>query len=81
MVKANETAVMFATVEEDREDRKLFVENLGWLLSQTREGVERCELDDKDIVTIYYKGGGVHKVNVHLDSYAAIVYDVAKNVQ
>ena len=81
MLKANETAMMFATDAEDREDRKLFVKNLGWLLSQTREGVEYCELDDNDIVTIYYKGGGTHKVNVHLDSYAAIAYDVAKNVQ
>lgn len=81
MKKANESAVMFATDEEDREDRKLFVKNLGWLLSQTRDGVEYCELGDDEIVTIYYKGGGTHKVNVHLDSYAAIVYDVAKNVQ
>lgn len=80
MNRANESAMMFASEAEDRADRKLFVENLGWLLSQTREGVECCELSDDEIVTIHYKGGGTRKVNVNLDSYAAIIRDVAKNV-
>ena len=78
--RANETAMMFASAEEDKADRKLFVKNLGWLLSQTREGVERCELDDKEIVTIYFRDGATNKVNVNMDSYTAIVKDVAKGV-
>lgn len=80
MIRANETTMMFATPEEYISDRKLFVQNLGWLLSQTREGVISCELDDNDIVTINFRGGGVHKVNVRMDSYTAIVSDVARGV-
>ena len=78
--KANEAAMMFAPAEEDKADRKLFVKNLGWLLSQTRDGVQYCDLDDNEIVTIHFRGGGVHKVNINMDSYAAIVRDVAKGV-
>ena len=77
---ANETAAMFMPEEKALEDRKLFVHNLGELLSQTREGVISCELDDNEIVTITYKGGGIHKVNVYMDSYTAIIRDVAKEV-
>ena len=79
-MRANETAVMFMANEKALEDRKLFVHNLGELLSQTREGVISCELDDNEIVTITYKGGGTHKVNVNMDSYTAIIRDVAKAV-
>lgn len=78
--KANEAAMMFATAEQDKADRKLFVKNLGWLLSQTRDGVQYCDLDDNEIVTIHYRGGGVHTVNVNMDSYVAIVRDVAMRV-
>lgn len=77
-MRANETAAMFMTNEKALEDRKLFVHNLGELLAQTREQVISCELDDHEIVTITYKGGGIHKVNVNMDSYTAIVIDVAK---
>lgn len=79
-MRANETAVMFMANEKALEDRKLFVHNLGELLSQTREDVISCELDDNEIVTITYKGGGTHKVNVYMDSYTAIIRDVAKEV-
>lgn len=61
-MRASETAAMFMTNEKALEDRKLFVHNLGELLSQTREGVISCELDDNEIVTITYKGGGIHKM-------------------
>ena len=63
-----------------KSDRKRFVENLGWLLAQTREDVIRCELDDQDIVTITYYGGHTRKVNVELDSYISIVLDVSKHL-
>ena len=79
-MRASETAAMFMTDEEALEDRKLFVHNLGELLAQTREGVISCELDDNEIVTIAYKGGGTRMVNVNMDSYTAIIRDVAKAV-
>lgn len=67
------------------EDRKLFVRNLGWLLSQTREDVISCELvsekPDEEYVVITFKGGYQRRVNVHMDSYAAIVRDVAKAIR
>ena len=77
---ANETAAMFMPEEKALEDRKLFVHNLGKLLSQTREGVISCELDDNEIVTITFIGGAMHTVNVNMDSYTAIIRDVAKVV-
>lgn len=77
-MRASETAAMYMSQNGAKVDRKLFVHNLGELLSQTREGVISCELDDNEIVTITYKGGGTHKVNVYMDSYTAIVIDVAK---
>lgn len=62
-------------------DREAFVHNLGVLLSQTREGVVKCELIDKgDTVVITFKGGATRTVNVHADSYAAIIRDVMKQV-
>ena len=77
-MKANETMAMFMNGKEALNDRKLFVHNLGELLAQTREQVISCELDDHEIVTITYKGGGTHMVNVNMDSYTAIFIDVAK---
>lgn len=77
-IKANETAVMYASEEENLTDRKQFVENLGWLLGQTREGVAGCFLDDDWFVHVVFRNGGELKVNVRYDSYAAIVRDVAE---
>ena len=62
------------------EDRKLFVHNLGLLLSQTRNNIASCELDDYDIVTILYARGCEKQVNVACDSYTAIIKDVVKNL-
>lgn len=62
-------------------DREGFVHNLGVLLTQTREDVVKCELVDAgDTVIITFKGGGTRAVNVHADSYAAIIRDVIKYV-
>ena len=79
-MKANETDAMFMSDADALEDRKQFVRNLGELLSQTREGVRSCELVDNEIVSIYFQCGAVRKVNVHLDSYVAIIKDVTKNI-
>lgn len=75
---ANETGMMFAGEEANRQDKETFVRNLGWLLSQTREQVERCYLDEEEQVHIVFRGGSERKVNVKYDSYAAIIRDVAK---
>ena len=77
--KANETIACYLDKENMLEDRKLFVRNLGELLSQTRENIIGCELDDTDIITIYFLGGTT-KVNVKLDSYLAIIKDVIKRI-
>ena len=78
---ANETDMMFASEADRLVDRKQFVRNLGWLLTQTRDGVDYCELSDDDIVTVYYLHGGKKEINVAGDSYAAIIRDVARRFQ
>lgn len=82
LTRANESAAMFMPEKIARMDRKRFVENLGWLLAQTRDDVLGCTLDDhEDVVIVTYYGGGTRKINVKMDSYAAIVRDVSKNFQ
>lgn len=85
MERANETAAMFMTDQKAIEDRELFVRNLGWLLSQTRDQLVSCELvnaeQGDEHVVVTYKGGGTRKINTHMDSYAAIVRDVARYYQ
>lgn len=78
--RANETTAMYASRAEALADRKRFVQQLGILLSQTREGVESATLDDEEIVTVKFKGGHEIYVNVNMDSYAAIVRDVTKRI-
>lgn len=74
MTKANE-------MNHTKEDRELFVENLGWLLSQTRTGVVSAALDsENDIVTVTFENGYTKRVNVACDSYIAIIRDVAKRI-
>lgn len=82
MKYANESLAFLLMDDKElvKADRKLFVHNLGELLRQTRAGVISCELDDEDIVTITYHGGGIRRVNVAMDSYTAIMRDVAKRV-
>ncbi len=80
MELASETRAMYAEPSEAKADRKLFVHNLGEVIKQTRDSVIAVELDDNDIVTITYKGGGTHTVNVSMDSYAAIIVDVGKHI-
>ncbi len=78
--RANETLV--ANYEKDAalKDRKLFVHNLGVLLSQTRERIVGCELDNNEIVTVMFKNGYTKEINVNMDSYFAIIRDVTKCV-
>ena len=85
MIRANETLAFFMNHEGEIRDREQFVENLGWLLSQTRDGVVSCELidaeKDTEHVLVTYWGGGTRRICTHMDSYAAIIRDVAKNFQ
>ena len=77
----SETKAWNMDEEDALVDREGFVHNLGVLLTQTREDVVKCELIDKgDTVVITFKGGGTRTVNVHADSYAAIIRDVMKYV-
>lgn len=85
MTRANETAAAYMSKEDAICDREQFVRNLGELLSQTRDGVVSCELIDAEKPTehvlVTYIGGGKRRICVHMDSYAAIIRDVAKNFQ
>ena len=84
-MRANETMAMFMDEQDAIHDREIFVHNLGELLSQTRDGVVCCELIDAEKPTehvlVTYRGGGTRRICVHMDSYAAIVRDVAKGFQ
>lgn len=80
MYYADETIAFGSSAEAQYLDRAKFVRNLGILLSQTREGVERCKLDSHDVVTIYFKCGSERRVNVECDSYIAIIRDVVRSV-
>ena len=85
MERANETMTGFMNEKDAIRDREQFVENLGWLLSHTRDGVVSCELIDAEKPTehvlVTYRGGGTRRICVHMDSYAAIIRDVAKGFQ
>ena len=80
-MRANETWAGALYSMGDKEGclkaRKLFVENLGELLSQTNQQVISAELDDNEIVTVHFEGGD-KKVNVNMDSYLGIIKDVLK---
>ena len=84
-MRANETMAAFMDEQDVIFDREKFVWNLGELLSQTRDNVVSCELidaeKDTEHVLVTYKGGGTRKINTRLDSYAAIVRDVARRFQ
>lgn len=84
-MRANETMAAYMSDEDVIHDREIFVHNLGWLLSQTRDGVVSCELidaeKDTEHVLVTYKGGGTRKIGTYMDSYAAIVRDVARRFQ
>ena len=85
MERANETAAAYMSKEVAICDREQFVRNLGWLLSQTRDNVVSCELIDAEKPTehvlVTYRGGGTRRIGTYIDSYAAIIRDVAKGFQ
>lgn len=84
-MRANETMAAFMDEQYAIFDREQFVRNLGDLLSQTRDGVVSCELINAEQpgehVIVTYRGGGTRKIVTYMDSYAAIIRDVAKHFQ
>lgn len=84
-MRANESMAMFMDEQDAIHDREIFVHNLGELLSQTRDGVVSCELVDAEKptehVVVTYRNGYTKKIGTHMDSYAAIVRDVANRFQ
>lgn len=85
MERANESMAMLMDEQDAIRDREQFVRNLGELLSQTRDGVVSCELIDaekpSEHVVVTYRNGYTKKIWTHMDSYAAIVRDVARRFQ
>lgn len=84
-MRANESMAMLMDEQDAIHDREIFVHNLGELLSQTRDGVVSCELIDaekpSEHVLVTYKGGYTKRIGTYMDSYAAIIRDVAKHFQ
>lgn len=80
MRQANENNAFYLDLSQQLADRTLFVENFGWVLSQTRHCVDRLELQDYDTVVVHYRNGFTRSVNVAHDSYSAIMKDVLNKV-
>lgn len=80
MVEVSEARAAYMHPDAAQQDREMFVANLGWLLSQTREGIVRAYLDNDEIVHVVYRNGHEELVNVNMDSYMAIVRDVTKGL-
>lgn len=87
MEKAGETRAFYQN--KIKEDKALFVKNLGWLLSQTREGIMGCEyvceqwLDGttNEVVDITFANGYKKRACINLDSYIAIIKDVVRAIE
>ena len=81
---ANESKAAFLDFAAAVKDRELFVTNLGWLLSQTREGITDCKMVDAETsdeaVIVTWKGGHTEKIHTAMDSYLAIIRDVTKRL-
>lgn len=82
MKRADENGSYFSG---DRfEDKNIFIKNLGWLLSQTREGIKECVLVHKgpydEYVLIRFNDGSIKYVNISCDSYLGIIKDVTEHI-
>lgn len=73
MEKANEKVMVGKSAAQALADRKLFVQNLGWLLSQTGERIAVCELDDDGIIIVKYQDGSSWQFEIGDDSYIDII--------
>ena len=84
-MRANEAMAAFMDEQDAIHDREIFVHNLGWLLSQTCDGVVGCDLvdaeKDTEHVLVTYRNGYTKKIGTYMDSYAAIIRDIASRFQ
>ena len=89
MTEANESKRMEMSVYERDTDKRTFLKNLAWLLRQTREDVNdivlitNTALGEEFARVMCVSGRGEEyyfDVNIHADSYTAIVLDVVKAV-
>ena len=77
----SENTNMFTEDERELfEDKAYFVQSIGWLFAQTREGLTSCELVDMDTVLMKFACGYEQLVNIHLDSYTSIIKDLVKQL-
>lgn len=73
MEKANEKVMAGKPAAQALADRKLFVRNLGWLLYQTRQRIESCELGDDGIIIVKYQNDRIWQFEIGADSYIDII--------
>ena len=67
--------------ESDSITKEMFVQELGELLSHTREQVNKCTLsEDGNHVIITYDNGYERNVNIECDGWLAIIRDVCAHV-
>ena len=81
LTRADENATFNADSKEAAADRRLWVENCGWLLSQAREGVKAMHLcDNSDFAEIEFNCGAKKTICIACDSYLAILKDAIKAI-
>lgn len=87
MKRANERNAFL--LNKCKEDKALFVKNLGWLLSQTRKDIVECKYISKEwtnnllveFVVIKFGNGDETRVNIHMDNYVEIIKDVIREIE
>ena len=71
-------------LSQEKKVKKAWTEaGLTYFLQTLEAGVDRCEYiylpeTGDEIITIFYKGGGYHEVNVTADSKVGAIYDIMR---
>lgn len=76
IIEANEKAAQDMPKAQALEDKKRFIRNLGWLLSQTKEGIVSCEWLYESAMKVNYENGSCCYVGIVGDTYMQIIRDV-----
>ena len=87
MKRANEKTAYL--LNKFKEDKALFIKNLGWLLSQTRKDIVECKYIVKEwpnnlvveFVDIKFGNGDQTRVHINNDSYMSIIIDVIRAIE
>lgn len=69
--------------DSQRHQKALFVNNLGWLLKQTRLDILECEYIEtggEEFAVVHFMDGEPLNVNITADSFVAIIRDVCKKL-